>query len=106
MIAARFMRHRITINELSITENDYGEKIETEVPLFTISAEIIDSEKSVSINADGDDVADTKSFRVRYNKNITPRQTLTYKGVKYEIASAENVKGLNKEININAISYL
>lgn len=106
MIATRFMRHRITINEISISENDYGEKIETEVPLFTVSAELIDSEKNISINADGGDVADTKSFRIRYKSNINPKQTLTYKGVRYEIDSAENVKGLNKEIIINAVSYL
>lgn len=106
MISARNLRNKIVFNSITENENEYGEKTESLTPVLTLMSEISDSEISQDQTAEGNSIGSFKTFRIRFHSGVNASMIITFKGENYEIASINNVKELNRVLEINAVNYI
>ncbi len=106
MIISGNLRHKLTFQVIGEVENEYGEMVEGVTSEFPRFAEIIESESRANIAADGREVEDYKTLRIRYSADINAALNIAYGGISYEISRIENPKNQNRELIIDAVSYL
>lgn len=108
MIASRFLRNTVILVKIERTTNEYGELQLSYTNLKRIKVEVVTSEFSSNIVSDGENIEGTKTFRMRYTRDIrkSPDIALRFDGDLYEITNVENVKERNKELIVNAANYI
>jgi SPP1 family predicted phage head-tail adaptor len=107
MIRAGQLRQSVEFKtKLATEKNEFGESEPTFISDFNVRCEVVNVQRTNSILAAGIEKESNISIKLRYNRNITPDHFFVVQGVTYEIRSFENVRNLNKELQIDGIAFV
>jgi len=100
MIRAGELRHRVTIQQKSVTRNTFGEEIVTWQDVATVWAAIEPLRgreffESQQVNAEV-----TTRIRIRYRPGITPTMRVVYGSRIFDIQAVINVEERNRELHL------
>jgi SPP1 family predicted phage head-tail adaptor len=84
MQAGRLDR-RVTIEQATATQNDYGEPVRTWSTLATVWAEKLDLKASERFAGDQHDARIDTVWRIRYRADVTPLMRVSHGGLRYDI---------------------
>ncbi len=98
MIRAGKLRHRVTIQQKSVTRNTFGEEVVTWQDVATVWAAIEPLRgreffESQQINAEV-----TTQITIRYRDGIAPEMRIIYNSKIYDIQAAINTEERDKEL--------
>lgn len=100
------LRHRITFQVPSTTENEIGEEIPVYNDFKTVWASIepLSGKEYLEANKESNEI--THRIRIRYTQGITNDMRIVYKNRVFDIQSIINVNERNKELQIMCIERL
>jgi SPP1 family predicted phage head-tail adaptor len=97
------LRHRITIEAPTDTQNEYGEPVQGWQPIATVWAAKQDLAGREFVAAQQTQAEVTTRFRLRYRDGITAKMRIrTADGTLYNVASVQDPDGYRRETIIMA----
>jgi len=99
----RRLKHKITIEEPTRTQNSYGEPIETFTTYITRKCDIMTTIGRENFNKFQEFNENPVVFKVRYDsltKNISEKMRVSYNSKYYDVEGIVNYNEQNKEIHI------
>jgi SPP1 family predicted phage head-tail adaptor len=92
MIAAGSLDRRISIQRMTLAENDFGEMVETWVPLQAdLPANVEPVQAWERLQASEIAAGVTTRFTVRWGLDLTPKDRIVYDGRVWDISSAREI---------------
>ena len=95
------MDRRIAIEAVAVTQNDYGEEVETWAPLATVFAEKRDIRARERFTAQQRLAEESAVFVIRYRADVTPAMRLVCEGKTYRIEGLAEI-GRREGLEITA----
>jgi SPP1 family predicted phage head-tail adaptor len=92
------LRHRITIEAPTASQDEYGEPIPTWAPLFTVWAAREDLAGREYFAAAQIQSEVTTKFRIRHRDGITAKMRVNDGGRLYDIAAVQDPEGRGREL--------
>ena len=94
------LRHRITIQDKTVSQNDYGEEIITWTDVDTLWGSVEPLRGREYIQARQEQAAVTTRIRCRHRSSITPSMRAVHDGRNYEILSVINPAERNIQMEL------
>lgn len=102
MIRSGRLDKRITIQRKTLTDNEYGEPVETWADLVTLWAIYLPARGSERFAAQQQIAEIDTVFRIRYRQNITVTDRIIYNGRTYDIKAVVDMCGRKDGIELYA----
>jgi SPP1 family predicted phage head-tail adaptor len=96
------MRHRITIQRVTISTNDNGYEMETPELIKEVWAKVSNLHGSEFFAAKAIQAENTVKFTVRYMSGLDQSMQILFQGKVYNITAIDNIKYRNEYIEILA----
>lgn len=96
------LRHRITVEQKSVTRNDYGEEIASWSEFATRWADAAALDGTESFSRDQKFAEATHRFRLRYLDGVDAEMRVSWRGRTFDIVSALDPDGMKRETVIVA----
>lgn len=96
------MRHRITIQRVTISTNDNGYEMETPELIKEVWAKVSNLHGSEFFAAKAIQAENTVKFTVRYMSGLDQSMQILFQGKGYNITAIDNIKYRNEYIEILA----
>lgn len=101
MIRAGDLRHRVTIQQATVTRNEFGEPVETWQDLATVWAEVVDLSGREFIEARQAPASEvTTRVRIRYRAGIEPTMRVLHGARVLEIVAVLEPEGRRRELHL------
>jgi SPP1 family predicted phage head-tail adaptor len=103
LVRARRLKHKITIQNVTETQDSYGQPKESWATYAVRDAEIIPATGNEYYTSQQIYSEKTIRFRLRYDntvRQVTPKMRISYDSRTFDIESVINVKELNRDIDI------
>jgi len=97
---AGWLRHRVTIQKKTTSQDSYGAEQETWTNVATVWAGIEPLRGREYIDAQNATAEVTHRVRIRYQSGITPRMRVSFGSRTFEIVSVINVLERNRELEL------
>lgn len=100
------MRHRLTVERKSTTQDAYGAESESWVELLTRRCSVEFAGGREFLVADQESSQLRALFRLRYDAGtagIVPRDRIVFDGEYWDIQTITNTRAINREIQITAV---
>lgn len=89
---------RITIEQVSTSQNAKGEPIESWSTLDTVWAEVYPVRGSETFEGQQVYAENTLGFRIRYRSDVTRKMRIDHGGTKYDIEAINEPRGTRSEV--------
>jgi len=100
---AGLLRKKITIQELSSAQNEYGEAEDTWQEFATVRAGVEPLREREYFEAKQTQSESTKKFRIRYLAGVTNKMRILYDGKTFDIESVIDTDERHRELVILAV---
>lgn len=92
------LRYRVTIEQLTETQNEYGEPVSDWSPLATVWAEKEDLTGREYYQAQQINAEVTTRFTIRWRDDVKAKMRLKHSGTLYDIASVQDPDGRQRRL--------
>jgi len=96
------MRHRITIQRVTISTNDNGYEVETPEVIKEVWAKVSNLHGKEFFEAKAVQAENTVKFTIRYISGFDQSMQILFQGKTYNITAIDNIKYRNEYIEIQA----
>lgn len=100
---AGWLRHRVEIQEKTVTRDAYGEEDFTWETVDTIWASVEPARGRDLMQQQTEQVLYDTIVRMRYGTTVTPENRLVYSGQYYDVRSVISIMEKNKELEAQCI---
>lgn len=97
---AGLLRHVITIEQVTETQDDSGSVVETWATFKKVHSTYEPQSGTESFKEDQQQAFETVKFRIRYLAGITPKMRVSFDGRLFDILSAIDLHGMKKETHL------
>lgn len=94
------LRHQITINTVTTTQNEHGEDVPTPVAFATVWADVHQLNGTELWRAQQVNSVATHRVMLRYLPGVTPEMSILHQGRTLNILDVNDVDGRHKEIDL------
>jgi SPP1 family predicted phage head-tail adaptor len=94
------IRHRVTIQQQSVSQNAYNEEVVTWVTLASVWAELAPARGQERLIALADQVQSSmiQNVRIRYRSDVTPKMRISYGSRILDIETVEDPDGRRRRL--------
>jgi SPP1 family predicted phage head-tail adaptor len=96
------MRHRITIQSVTISTNENGYEVETPEVLKEVWAKVSNLHGKEFFTAKAVQAENTVKFTIRYMSGLDQSMQILFQGKVYNITAIDNIKYRNEYVEIQA----
>ena len=96
------MRHRITIQRVTISTNEHGYEMETPEVINEVWAKVSNLHGKEFFEAKAVQSENTVKFTIRYMSALDQSMQILFQGKEFNITSIDNIKYRNEYIEIQA----
>jgi len=100
MIRAGELRHRVTIQQKSVTRNTLGEEVVTWQDVATVWADVQPLSGKEYFDAQQVNAEVTVRIRIRYRTGVKPEMRVVFGSRVFDIQAVINVDGRNQELQL------
>lgn len=94
------LRHRVTIERVTVTQDTDGSAIETWTPFATVQASIEPISGREYTAAQSTQAEMTHRIRLRHLPGVTPKMRINYGAHTFDILSVINISERNRELEL------
>ena len=108
MVRARKLKHKITIQSATETQDAYGEPVQTWATYAIRDAEIIPTAGNEYFVSQQVYSSQPVQFRLRYDntvRQITPKMRISFDSKVFDIESVINFREMNRDIDLMCVEH-